>query len=140
LDPDGHAIVDLFLYPAQPRRAALHVAGQAPPPAQLVAGMLDTGATQTVIDPQVRRALNLVPFRIRRVSVPGAPTPIQAPCYKLDLAIIDPAGPFCLLCPMLSVLETPLIHTGIQVLVGCDVLAKCMFNHNGLGGTFDLAY
>jgi hypothetical protein len=102
--------------------------------------MLDSEATQTVIDPQVRQALNLVPFRIRRVSVPSAPAPILAPCYKLDLAIVDPAGGFWLLCPRLSVLETPLIHTGVPVLVGCDVLGRCLYCHNGPGGTFVLAY
>ena len=126
--------------PAQPRRTALQATGQALPPPQALVGMLDSGATQTVIDPQVRQALNLVPFRIRRVSVPSSPAPIQVPCYKLDLAIIDPAGGFWLLCPMLSVFETPLLHTGVPVLVGCDVLSKCLFCHNGSTGSFVLAY
>jgi hypothetical protein len=140
LDQNGHAIVNLILLPAQPRMAALRAAGQPLPPQQILAGMLDTGSTLTVIDPPVRQALNLVPFRIRRASVASAPAPIQVPSYKLDLAITDPHGHFWLLCPMLSVLEAPLAHMGVAVLVGCDVLSKCLYSHNGSAGTFTLAY
>jgi hypothetical protein len=141
LDQNRHARVDLVLFPAQPRRTALQTAaGLSLPPPQALAGMLDTGATITVIDPQVRQALNLVPFRIQSVSVPSAPAPVNVLTYKIDLAIVDSAGQFWLLYPMLSVLETPLIHTGVPVLVGCDVLSKCLFSHNGSGSTFTLAY
>jgi hypothetical protein len=140
LNPNGHAIVDLILLPSQPRRTALQAAGQSHPPQNILAGVLDTGAAFTVIDPQVRRALNLAPSRIRRAAVPNTAAPIRVPSYKLDLAIMDPFGQFWLLCPMLSVLEMPLSHTGVSVLVGCDVLFKCHFIHNGSAGAFTLAY
>ena len=140
LNADGHAIVDVILLPSSPRRTALQASGQSLPPAQIHVGMLDSGATFTVIDPQLRRDLNLTPFRIRRVMVPNAPAPILTATYKVDLGIVDPNGQIWLLCPLLSVLEMPIAHTGVSVLVGCDVLVKCYFGHNGSGKTFVLAY
>jgi hypothetical protein len=41
---------------------------------------------------------------------------------------------------MLTVFETPLSHTGSDVLVGCDVLSRCVFLHHGQSGTFLLSY
>ncbi len=101
--------------------------------------MLDTGATVTIIDPQVRQALNLTPFRVRRATVPNSPAPIRTPSYKIDLIILINGVPY-FLGPMLSVLEMPLSHTGVSVLVGCDVLSKCQFTHNGSGNVFTLAF
>ena len=139
LDPNGHALVDLVLFPAQPRRHALQALGQNLPP-HAVTGMLDTGAAVTVIDPQVRQALNLTPFRVRLASVPNAPNPIRVASYKVDLAILGPGGVLWPLSPMLSVVEMPLIHTGTAVLVGCDVLERCYFGYNGSAHTFFLAF
>jgi len=102
--------------------------------------MLDTGATLTVIDPQVRQTLGLTPFRMRRISAPGLPAPAQFPSYKLELMLVDPAGQVWLLGPMLTVLEAPILHMGVSVLVGCDVLSRCIYNYNGPAGTFSLAY
>jgi aspartyl protease len=139
LDHDGHALVTVFLVPAAPRRKALQAAGQAQSPAQPVSGMIDTGATVTVIDTKLRQALSLVPFRLRRAAVPSVATPVRVYSYKVDLYIAYPMGQF-FSYPMLSVLEMPLIHTGTEVLVGQDVLSQCHFTHNGPAGTFSLAH
>jgi hypothetical protein len=103
--------------------------------------MIDTGATITVIDPRVRQALGLTPFRIRTIQVPSQATSVQVYSYKVDLVILNPADPpGSLFVPTLSVLETPLSHLGADVLVGCDVLARCTFFHDGQGGAFLLSY
>jgi hypothetical protein len=140
LDQNGHALIEILLLPAAPRRQALQAAGQAVPTPRQLAGMIDTGAAVSVIDTQVRQALRLAPYRIRRAVVPNTPAPVRVPSYKVDLAMVHPAGGFVLLCPAMSVLEMPLRHTGVEVLVGCDVLAYCQFVHNGLAKSFSLAY
>lgn len=139
LDANGHALIELVLSPSQARRTKLQTTSQSLTLALPVVGMIDTGASVTVIDPQIRQALSLVPFRVRYTIVPNAPDPVRVPSYKLDLGVMGPDGYF-LLCPMLSVVEMPLINTGISVLVGCDVLFKCHFTHNGLSASFTLAY
>jgi hypothetical protein len=139
LDPDGHAVISVGLVATQPRRRALHLVGQAIQGVQVVPGLIDTGATFTVIDPQLRQALNLVPFRVRSACVPWVAAPVRALAYKVDLIVLHPIGP-PLIRPMLTVLEMPLAHTGNQVALGCDVLAQCEFTYRGAAGTFSLAY
>jgi hypothetical protein len=138
LNARGHAIVDLVVVPDAIRRRAVTTAGQRPPTVQ-AQGLIDTGATFTAIDLQVRQQLNLAPFRIRRVTVPGAQVPRRVFTYKVDLFILGPTGNH-FYCPSLSVVETRLTQLGVEILVGCDVLAKCQFDHHGSAGTFSLAY
>jgi len=139
LDQDGHATVDLVILPAAPRRKALQAAAQVVPPPQFAPGMIDPGAAFTVIDTQVRQSLGLVPFRVCRITVPNTPVAVRVWAYKIDLAIQVPAG-ILMLRPMLSVVEMPIIQTGVEVLVGTDVLSECCFTHNGSAGTFSLAF
>jgi hypothetical protein len=100
--------------------------------------MIDTGATLTMLDPHLCQKLNLVPFRLRRATVPNTPVPVRVWSYKIDLGILFAHGFY--IFPMLSVLVMPLTHMGVDVLVGCDVLAQCQFIHAGTDGWFSLAY
>jgi hypothetical protein len=140
LDHRGHANLELLLVPSAPRRAALQKTGQPLPAPLVVSGQIDTGATLTIIDPQVRQALHLTPFRVRRLGTPGAPAPIRAFSYKLDLGVIDARGHVWTIYEGLTVVEAAIAHTGTAVLVGCDVLSRCQFTHNGTVGTYSLAY
>jgi hypothetical protein len=142
LDALGHAVVPLAFYPSAPRLQALQAAGLPSPPPHLCNGMLDTGASVTVIDPRVRHALGLTPYRIRPITVPSHPVAVYALWYKVDLLICDPKGGLTngLRVPMLSVVETPLSHTNTDVLVGCDVLSLCTFVYSGQAGSFSLSY
>jgi len=137
LDQHGHALVDLFLDIPSARRLALQSAA---PQRLHCRGMVDPGATITAIDSQVRQALSLAPFRVRRASVPNTPAPIRVRSYKVDLAILFPSGVVIVLAPKLSVVAMPIAQTGVQVLLGCDVLSKCQFIHNGSAQTFSLAW
>jgi hypothetical protein len=140
LDADGHAFVDLVVYPALPRRRVLQTAGQHILSPTLIRGIIDPGAAVTVIDSQLRQTLNLAPHRIRRVALPNSAAPARVWSYKIDLGVIFPPGFVYMLGLMLAVLEMPLLQTGSEVLVGCDILSKCQFIHNGLAGTFSLAF
>jgi len=134
--------VPVALYPSGPRRQALQAAGQPAPAPAVFNGLIDTGATVTIIDPRVRQALNLVPYRIRPIGVPAQPVPVYALWYKLDLVVFDPraATNVSLYTPMLSVVETPISHSGADVLVGCDVLSRCFFGYGGTTRDFILAF
>lgn len=141
LDAQGHANVRLVLYLSNARVQAMQKANQPLPQPSVATGMLDSGAALTVIDPSIRQALGIPPFRFQRFSVPAHPAPIRAFCYKIDLIVLHPSGlPSSLSVPNLTVIETPLTHTGTDVLVGCDVLRQCTFIHNGLAGGFALSY
>lgn len=141
LDPQGQAFVQVVLLPSAPRRQALQAAGQPQPPATVLQGLIDTGATVTVIDPHVRQALNLVPYRIRPIRVPSRPVSVNTLWYKLDLLVMGAQTTNAYLhMPMLSVVETPISHSGADVLVGCDVLSRCFFGYGGATGDFLLAF
>jgi hypothetical protein len=142
LDALGHACVQLILLPSAPRRRAMSAAGQLTPHPSSFTGMLDTGAAVTIIDPHIHQALNLVPYRARSIFVPSHSVPVRVLCYKVDLVILDRTGALAgsLVVPMLTVFETPLSHTGTDVLIGCDVLSRCAFLHHGLANTFTLSY
>jgi hypothetical protein len=74
--------------------------------------------------------------------VPAHAAPVLVLCFKVDLVVLHPSGSMAqsLRIPLLTVFETPLAHTGIDVLVGCDVLSRCSFLHDGLNRTFTLSY
>jgi hypothetical protein len=141
LDAQGHANVQLAFYLSPARVRVMQQAGQRLPQPVAATGTLDSGATFTVIDPAIRQALGIPPFRVQRFSVPSDPTPIRAFCYKIELIVLHPSGlQSSLVLPNLTVIETPLTHTGTDVLVGCDVLRQCSFTHHGLAGSFSLSY
>jgi hypothetical protein len=141
LDGQGQAFVEVVLLPSGPRVQALQTAGQPLPSTTVRQGLIDTGATVTIIDPSVRKALGLVPYRIRPLSVPGTAVLVNAFWYKLDLLIVGPQPPSAHLhVPTLSVVETPISHSGADILVGCDVLSHCFFGYSGTAGDFILAF
>jgi hypothetical protein len=140
LDRHGHAIVDASIVPTLARRTALKTANHPVQPPFVGTALIDTGATFTVIDSSVRHALHLVPFRLAQFVTPGTAVPVPAFLYKVDLVIFEPGGGFQLFHPMLSVLEASVVHTGVSVLIGCDVLSRCRFTSDGPLKAFTLAY
>jgi hypothetical protein len=138
LSTQGHALVEVLLFPATPRRKALAAVGVALPPPKAVLGLIDPGATVTVIDMQLTRTLHLVPSGFTHVTTPHTAAPVPVPAYKVDLYLLSPGG-VVPITQSLSVVAMPLVHTGSDVLVGCDALSHCQFIHNGSNGTFSLA-
>jgi hypothetical protein len=139
---NGYAVVDVLVTAAPARRRALRLAGHSVSPPVAYKALIDTGAGASCIDPTVRQALNLVPFTVSSVSVPGNPQPVRANQYRLSLTVRHPAGnaQLDLSAPLLKVVETALAQTGYSIVIGCDVLALCDFHYAGRKGTFSLIY
>ena len=127
-----------------PQRAKYRLLGGFPGSIKMtVPGLIDTGAGITCIDPRVRRTLNLTPFnRIPALTPSSGPNPPPSYLYKVDLTIVHPGGhpPLNLVRNLLTVVEVNMSHLGTDVLVGCDVLAGCLFVYDGQAGHFSLAY
>jgi hypothetical protein len=135
----GLAVVDLVITVSGPRAVALQKAKLSTPPPFVTTGILDSGASITCIDPRVRQALGLVPFRVRSILVPSLSTPVRCNYYKIGLMIRHTAGD-TLLHSWLSVAETEIAQCGNEILVGCDVLQLCDFRYEGRVGTFSLSF
>jgi hypothetical protein len=137
------ALVDVEVSVPPPRGQSIRRAGLAPVGPFLGKGLLDSGADLTCIDPMVRQTLALTPFNRIPILHPGSgPNPAPSFVYKVDLTILHPSGhaPFNLVRKLLTVVELDLAHMGAYVLVGCDVLEKCMFIYHGQAGNFSLTY
>jgi hypothetical protein len=86
----GQALVNVTVAPTSARAAALKASGVPVPPALPLDAILDSGAAITCIDPSVRQALNVSPFALRAVSLPGNPNPVHAYYFKVSLTIVHP--------------------------------------------------
>jgi hypothetical protein len=136
---NGQALVAARLLVTAGRHAALVRAGQQPPAPYPVEGLVDTGADRSCIDPAARRALGLTPFRFGSAQPAGAAS-FAVRYFALALEIPFPGGNVFRL-PTLTVVEMPLAVHGLgELLMGCDVLARCAFLYHGRAGKFRLRY
>lgn len=138
LAPNG-PIVHLFVGVSAARDQALRKAGQPVPVMQRIITLIDTGASGTVIDTDAIQPLGLTPTGIVLVHTPStAGQAATCPQYDVSLAIYHPdhsvfLGTMPVMCSHLS-------SSGIQALVGRDVLQKCPFVYDGSAGHFSLAF
>lgn len=139
VEPRG-PIIAALVGVSVPRRAALLAANQPVPDVIPIRALLDTGASNTAIDPIVLSALGLTPTGSTLVNTPttGA-TPQAADLY--DVAFIIPAGNAApLFSQTLAVFSSELHATqGFHALIGRDILSQCVFVYNG-SGFFTLSY
>ncbi|GEM_PF-2869179 len=105
------------------------------PAAAINAGfaLIDTGATETSIDAGVAQALGLV--------VTGPASGLSASgtytANKYATAWRNVGGNTWNVAPMTGL---PLAPQGLIMLIGRDVLSRCVFHYNGSTGTFSLSW
>lgn len=107
-----------------------------------VEALIDTGAVVTCIDYRAIQSLNLAPTNFIRIAVP-APSSSAILCdqYDLALTILHPTDPqLNLVLNDITVTDAPVRATGIDALIGCDLLRKWQFVFDGRAGTFTLDY
>jgi hypothetical protein len=134
-------LIHVYVGVSAPRLNALSKAGSAIPQAVVVKALVDTGASNTVIDPSIIKSLGLAPRRIAQTITPttGA-TPHK--CYTYDVSIHIPLGTATSLFSKVAweVSSLDIKHQGFEMLLGRDILAEGMMVYDGRAGTFAMAF
>ena len=138
-DTKGRALIDMYLAASAPRVTALELSGETPPRPVAVRAMIDTGATRTNVQKSVLEMLGLDPVGAELVHTAStAATPKEVGAYAVQLFL--PAVSNGQIASDLRVLEAEdLSSLGVEVLLGLDVLEKCLLFYNGPAGQFTIA-
>jgi len=124
-------VVDMSVWVGSPVENALRRAGS---PVPLSArGMIDTGATASVIQPAIASSLGLEP--VGRVSI-STPSSASVPCYQYVVRLMLPNN---VVVETLAI-EAPLQGQQVQCLIGRDVLAHGVLVYTGYVNQFTLSF
>jgi hypothetical protein len=147
-------IVSVAVFVSAPRIAALVQAKQQLPTPFFARGLVDTGASGTLIDNGVVTALGLIPTGSVPIHTPSTGNvPTVCDCYDVSLwflpqvgvqpsSVVQPVQPH-LIHPShitLPVIGSSLAAQGIQLLIGRDILAHCHFIYDGKNNRFSLSF
>jgi predicted aspartyl protease len=139
-DPRGRAIIEVFLTASVPRVAAMEALGERPPSPISVRALVDTGASRTNVQKSVLEQLGLEPIgeeSVHTASTAGSPRAMSAYTSQLFLAGV-PAGQ---IATDLRVVEAEdLSALGVEMLLGVDILNRCLLFFNGPEGRFTIAF
>ena len=116
---------------------------QRPVPApREVSALLDTGAEVTCADSALIQDLELPYDSSILANVPATGGLTFGMLFDASLTILHPSGrrQDHLVFRNKSLLELSLGVLDYQILIGRDVLAKCMFRYNGMGQRFSIKY
>jgi hypothetical protein len=121
---------------------ALEAAGEPIPQPRVVRALVDTGASFTSIEPQVLQALNLTPTGTIEIVTPSTGDQTHTTeTYDVDFAIGAGPGESPLLLPNLRIAASQLfLKQGIHVLIGRDILNRCILVYNGSTNSFSLCF
>lgn len=138
----GAPMINLIVMVSAARRAALLAAHSPVPASQSIRGLVDTGASNTCIDPSVLQALQLQPTGSVPMHTPTTGgVPVAADTY--DVAIFIPSTPTSVPFhrPNMQVSATELLSgQGFHALIGRDILSQCVLNYNGTMQLLTIAY
>jgi hypothetical protein len=135
----GKPLVEVRIGVSFPRAKAMMAAGLTPPQAIPARGLIDTGSNCTSIDSSIIQLLNLEPAGDTTIITPSTGvSPHQCVRYEMSLSFNHPTLTFVL--PAIPAVACPLLHQGIHVLLGLNVLAHCFFAYDGHAKTFILAF
>lgn len=139
--PQG-PIVRAYIGVSVARREALAAQSQAVPNPVPIFALIDTGASNTCVDPSVLAQLDLTPTGQVSVNTPSTGSaPVVTDQYDVSIFIpgaLETHPP--LTRQNVGVILSELVPQGIHALIGRDVLAECLLTYNGPSGTFTLSY
>lgn len=105
-----------------------------PVPTPIIAkGMIDTGATGTVIQAGIAAQLGLNPVGVTLINTPSSQ---NVTCYEYNVRLVFPNN----VIVECTAIEVPLRGQHIQCLIGRDVLAHGVFIYIGYTNTFSLSF
>ncbi|HEY0746605.1 MAG TPA: hypothetical protein VGD63_07895 [Steroidobacteraceae bacterium] len=135
-------LITVAILPSSPRQAALRAAGLAVPAYTSGTFLVDTGASNTVVDMTLISPLGLAATGAAMCHTPS--TGQQAmPFNQYDVMIWIPgasASDPAWIIEALPVMECDLSAQGIKGLIGRDVLDRSILIYNGTAKHFSLAY
>ncbi len=135
----GAPQVAFYIGVSQPREQALKNAGVTVPQPIVIHGLVDTGASNTAVDPVIIQQLGLSPTGSMSIFTPSTgETPAQANTF--DVSIRIPVATMTFSVGALQVFESALSVQGIQALIGRDVLANRLMVYDGRANIFSLAF
>jgi len=126
-------LVDMKVWIGTAVEQALKKAGNDVPSPFSVTGMIDTGATGSVIQPAAVQALGLQPVGVVLINTPSSQ---NISCFQYLVRLIFPNN---VVVESLAI-EAPLIGQQIQCLVGRDVLAHGVLVYTGYINQFTLSF
>ena len=132
-------IIDVAIALSSPRIDALKGAGLLFPEPVWVPALIDTGASITAIDESTARTLGLVPsgtVEVRSVTTGYG----HQVCIQYDICLAFTKPTLRVMHANMPVIETNLSTRTFKVLIGRDLLSKCLMFYNGEEGTFTLAF
>jgi hypothetical protein len=134
-------LIHVFVGVSEPRHGALLKAGAQVPSPIMVTALVDTGASNTAVDPSVMKSLGLTPRRIAKTITPSTGASPHK-CHTYDVSLHVPLGAATALFSKnaweVTCLE--LRHQGFEVLLGRDILADGILVYDGKFNTFSMAF
>lgn len=126
-------LVDMRVWIGTPVEEALKRSGSTTPEPVAAKGMIDTGATGSVIQPSLAKQLGLQPVGAVHISTPSSANVL---CYRYNVRLIFPNN---VIVEAIAI-EAPLAGQQIQCLVGRDVLAHGVLVYTGYINQFTLSF
>jgi hypothetical protein len=138
----GGPIINAMVGVSQPRHQALVAAGQTPPNGIMGRFLIDTGASNTCVDPELIAPLALPQIGIVAISTPSTDgnhhfcEQFDA-CFFIPGAVTNGVGHYI---PAIPLMATHLRSQGFDGLIGRDILATCTLTYIGSAGLISLSY
>lgn len=126
-------LVDMRVWVGTPVEEALKKAGKKVPEPLSTKGMIDTGATGSVIQASIAKQLGLQPVGIVSITTPSSE---NVQCLQYVVRFVFPNN---VIVEALAI-EAPLSAQHIQCLIGRDVLSHAVFVYTGYINQFTLSF
>ena len=126
-------VVDMRVWIGTPVEEVLKKSVASLPAPVPVTGMIDTGATGTVIQPEIAKKLGLQPVGVVTISTPSSE---NVTCYQYIVRLIFPSN---VIVEAIAI-EAPLKGQHIQCLIGRDVLAHGILVYTGYINQLSLSF
>lgn len=126
---------------SEARQQALADAGHPIPAPQRIVALLDTGASISAVHPDVLSALALTPTGKAEIHTPSTQgVPVLADTYDVRIGVFaGRPGDVHYISDTVQVTAS-VLSSGIQALIGTDILKKCILTYNGADDCFTLAW